>query len=39
MPSLWAGIDAGKRTHHCVAIDSDGIVLVSRKVDNDETVW
>ncbi len=38
MPSLWAGIDAGKRTHHCVVIDSDGIVLVSRKVDNDETV-
>jgi len=37
MPKLWAGIDAGKRTHHCVAIDCDGTVLLSRKVGNDET--
>lgn len=37
MPTLWAGIDAGKQTHHCVAIDRDGNVVLSRKVDNDET--
>lgn len=37
MPTLWAGIDAGKRTHHCVVIDSDGTVLLSMKVSNDET--
>lgn len=37
MPTLWAGIDAGKRTHHCVVIDSDGAVLLSTKVSNDET--
>ena len=37
MPNLWAGIDAGKRTHHCVVIDCDGTVLLSRKVGNDET--
>ena len=37
MPTLWAGIDAGKRTHHCVVIDHAGSVLLSRKVGNDET--
>ncbi|MGC5172078.1 IS110 family transposase [Microbacterium sp. DT81.1] len=37
MPTLWAGIDAGKRTHHCVVIDGDGSVLLSTKVSNDET--
>src|SRR6478609_11610110 len=37
MPTLWAGIDAGKRTHHCVVIDHDGSVRLSRKVGNDET--
>lgn len=37
MPTLWAGIDAGKRTHHCVVIDSDGAILLSTKVSNDET--
>ncbi len=37
MPTLWAGVDAGKRTHHCVVIDSDGTVLLSTKVSNDET--
>ena len=37
MATLWAGIDAGKRTHHCVVIDCDGTVLLSRKVGNDET--
>ena len=37
MPTLWAGIDAGKRAHHCVVIDCDGTVQLSRKVGNDET--
>ena len=37
MPTLWAGIDAGKRTHHCVVIDHDGSVRLSTKVGNDET--
>lgn len=37
MPTLWAGIDVGKRTHHCVVIDHDGGVRLSVKVDNDET--
>lgn len=37
MATLWAGIDAGKRTHHCVVIDGEGAVLMSRKVGNDET--
>ena len=37
MPTLWAGIDAGKRTHHCVVIDRNGTVLLSKKVSNDET--
>lgn len=36
MPTVWAGVDAGKRTHHCVVIDCEGIVLLSRKVGNDE---
>lgn len=34
---VWAGIDAGKVSHHCVVIDSDGAKLLSRKVSNDET--
>lgn len=37
MPRLWAGIDAGKTHHHCVAIDEDGRRVLSRKVANDET--
>ena len=36
MPAVWAGIDAGKRTHHCVVIDQDGTMLLSRRVDNGE---
>jgi hypothetical protein len=23
-PILWAGVDAGKAAHHCVAINADG---------------
>lgn len=37
MPMVWAGIDAGKRAHHCVVLDRQGNVLLSRRVDNDET--
>lgn len=36
MTRLWAGIDAGKRTHHCVVINQAGTILLSQKVDNDE---
>ena len=34
---VWAGVDAGKADHHCMAIDSDGQRLLSRRVANDET--
>jgi transposase len=37
MTTLWAGIDSGKRAHHCVVIDAGGGVLLSRRVVNDET--
>jgi transposase len=37
MPTVWAGIDAGKHAHHCVVLDQQGSVLLSRCVDNDET--
>jgi transposase len=37
MPTLWAGIDSGKTAHHCVVINTAGLVLPSRRVDNDET--
>jgi transposase len=33
---VWAGIDAGKVSHHCVVIDEAGAKLLSRKVSNDE---
>jgi transposase len=33
---VWAGVDAGKADHHCMAIDSDGQRLLSRRVTNDE---
>ncbi|WSQ14996.1 IS110 family transposase [Streptomyces sp. NBC_01231] len=36
MAMIWAGIDAGKTHHHCVAIDKDGHRLLSRRVANDE---
>jgi transposase len=38
MTALWAGIDAGKRAHHCVVIDSTGRLMLSRRVVNDESV-
>ena len=36
MPACWAGIDSGKRAHHCVVIDQAGTVLLSKRVENDE---
>ena len=36
MTAIWAGIDAGKIHHHCVAIDESGHRLLSRRVANDE---
>lgn len=36
MTAVWAGIDSGKRTHHCVVIDAAGRVLLSQRVANDE---
>ena len=38
MTAVWAGIDAGKRAHHCVVMDATGRVLLSRRVVNDESV-
>ena len=38
MSAVWAGIDSGKRAHHCVVIDQEGQTLLSRRVENDETV-
>jgi transposase len=37
MATIWAGIDSGKRTHHCVVMDETGTVLHSKRVENDET--
>jgi transposase len=36
MATIWAGIDAGKTHHHCVAIDESGRRLLSRRVANGE---
>jgi transposase len=36
LAAIWAGIDAGKTHHHCVAIDESGHRLLSRRVANDE---
>jgi len=38
MPAVWAGIDSGKRAHHCAVIDQTGKTLLSQRIDNDETV-
>ncbi len=38
MPTFWVGIDSGKGAHHCVLIDRTGTVLLSKRVENDETV-
>lgn len=34
--SVWAGVDVGKRHHHCVAMTSEGKKLLSKRVANDE---
>lgn len=36
MTAVWAGIDAGKTHHHCVAIDESGRRLLSRRIADDE---
>lgn len=36
MNRIWAGIDCGKSHHHCVVVDGEGGVLLSRRVANDE---
>jgi transposase len=36
MTAVWAGIDSGKRAHHCAVIDATGRMLLSRRVVNDE---
>lgn len=38
MPQIWAGGDIGKEHHHCVVIDAQGKLLLSRRVLNDEPV-
>jgi transposase len=35
-PVIWVGIDVGKATHHACAMDSDGKLVFSRKVANDQ---
>jgi transposase len=37
MTAVWAGIDSGKRAHHCVVLDTTGLVQLSRRVVNDES--
>ncbi|MGU3587226.1 transposase [Rhodococcus sp. C26F] len=37
MSELWVGVDAGKRAHHCGAIDAAGAVVLSKRIDNDES--
>lgn len=36
IPSVFIGVDVGKSTHHAVALDRDGNILVDRKLPNDE---
>jgi hypothetical protein len=38
-PTLWAGIDAGKAAHHCVAMNADGQHVLSRRVVMKELCW
>jgi transposase len=37
MTAVWAGIDSGKRAHHCAVIDAAGQMVLSRRVANDES--
>ncbi|WP_030272859.1 IS110 family transposase [Streptomyces sp. NRRL B-24484] len=36
MSRIWVGTDCGKTHHHCLVLDSEGEVLLSRRVANDE---
>lgn len=36
-PVIWVGIDVGKHHHHACAMDSEGKVVFSRKLRNDQT--
>lgn len=36
--TAWIGIDAGKLSHHAVALDADGQVLWSQQITNDQAV-
>ena len=36
MTAVWAGIDSGKRAHHCAVLDAAGRLVLSRRVVNDE---
>lgn len=33
---VWVGIDVGKRFHHAVAVDTEGTVVWSHRVSNDQ---
>lgn len=35
-PEIWVGIDVGKQAHHACAIDTDGKVVFSQKLGNDQ---
>jgi transposase len=37
MAAVWAGIDSGKRGHHCAVLDAAGRLVLSRRVVNDES--
>ena len=37
MTAVWAGIDSGKRAHHCAVIDGAGRMVLSQRVANDES--
>lgn len=37
MSRIWAGTDCGKGHHHCLALDTEGDTVLSRRVANDET--
>jgi transposase len=36
-PKAWAGVDAGRGFHWAVVLDADGEVLLSRRVENEES--
>ncbi|OKI26592.1 transposase [Streptomyces sp. CB03578] len=36
MSRIWTGTDCGKTHHHCLVLNAEGDVLLSRRVANDE---